>query len=62
MIQENPEFALVHPETRALQEITGPQELLDIQDILENRGSLGLQDRKAAKEIQDPMESRGNQV
>lgn len=53
---------LVHLETRGLLDHLGPQEFLDLEDILECPVSLEVQDRKDAKEIQASVETEVPQV
>lgn len=52
VIKETPLVFLVHLETTGLLETSGPQELLDLKEILVDPVSSGFQDREDAKEIQ----------
>lgn len=52
VIKETPSVFLVQLETRGLLETSGPQDLLDLEEILECQVSSGCQDRGGAKEIQ----------
>lgn len=62
VIKETLLVVLVHLETRGLLETSGPQDFLDLEEILEDLVSTGLQDRKDAKEIQASRETWANQV
>lgn len=62
VIKETLLVVLVHLETVDLVETPGPQDLLDLEEILEDQVSSGVQDRKDAKEIQAVGGTWANQV